>query len=63
MGLSFHDETTMAESSTCTRLRFGPGDVDSTLELGRIAHRGPESGCDTIDFKLEGGSYIEEKKR
>ena len=56
MGLSFHDDTTMAESSFGSRMRFSPGDADSTLEAGMIVNKEPESGCDTIDFKW--GIYV-----
>ena len=61
MGLSFHDDTTMAVSSAGTRLRFGSGDADSTLEAGKVVNEEPESGYDTIDFK--GGNYINETEK
>ena len=53
----------MTESSAGTGhgLRLGPGYADSTLEMGRIVHKEPESGCDTTD--LQGGNYIKETER
>lgn len=62
MGLSFHDEGTMAECSTRTGLPFCPGYAGSTQEIGRIVHKEPESGCDTIDFQ-GGTNDINESKR
>jgi len=64
IGLSFHNEGTMIESSvgTASGLRFGAGDADSILEVGRIVHQESVSGgCDTIDF--QGGNYIKETER
>ena len=46
----------MAKFSIVSRLRFSPGDGDSTLEAGRIVNQEPESGRDTIDVK--GGNYV-----
>ena len=43
MGLSFHNEATISEFSAGTEMRFGPGDADSTLEVGRIVHQEHET--------------------
>jgi hypothetical protein len=63
MGLSFHDDTTIIDSSavTTSEMRFSPGDTNSTLEVGKVVHQEPESECDIID--VQGGNSIEETER
>ena len=63
MGLSFHDDTTIIDSSavTASEMRFSPGDTGSTLEVGKVVHQEPESECDIIDF--QGGNSIEETEK
>ena len=60
MGLSFHDDTTIIDSSavTASEMHFSPADSESTLEAGKVVHQEPESECD-----FQGGNFIEEAER